>query len=313
MTESKEVAVRQASRSLEPAWVTAEREHYRYLLGLGKAMFDSGLMPKSVQSPQQAAIIMLTGRDYGLTPMQSIKGIDVIEGRPRMESELMVAIVRREKAGTFSYEQGEGYCEITATRADSGESFSVRWDRERVARAGINKKKDGGIKKNWRAHEQEMLRHRCESEVCRALFPDLYAAVYTPDELPREEPAQPVEPPTSRTEAIKEALGVKALPEAEPEPATEPQPEEAESATEPETEAEFLVQLVLDAQQRCEGPWVTVAKVVTQGAAEYFAWQHQVSQIVYCDCQGDALRDDLDPCEHHEAIIAALEAQNEPT
>ncbi len=197
-----------SEHEIEPAKILALREHWAYLLSIAKGMFASGLMPRHVKSQEAAAVIMLMGHDYGFSPMQSIRLINVVDGKPEMAAEAMVAIVRRERAGTFAYESGEGFCKVVGKRHDTGETFTSIWNREDAARAGLD------AKDNWRKYEAQMLRHRAEADVCRALFSDLLAATYIPGEIeagqgPAEQGRRLLsEVPETRTEAIKEALGV---------------------------------------------------------------------------------------------------------
>jgi len=205
-----------------------ERADWRYLIGQAKTVFDSGLLPRSVKSWQQALVLMLTGKELGLGPMTSIRSIYVVDGKPCMSAELMVALVRKSGLGTFAYEQGDGWCRVTGKRTDTGETFSSRWDRERAARAGLD------TRDNWIHYEPEMMRHRPEAEVCRALFGDVLCTIYTREEL-EGQPLVEGPPPESRTEGIKKALGVGEPASEVEEPAAEAP---VEAPAEPETAPE---------------------------------------------------------------------------
>jgi hypothetical protein len=168
-----------------------------------RAIFDSGLLPKSVKSWQQAMTIVLMGKELGIGPMTALRSIYVVDGKPTMSAELMVAMVRGKGMGTFSYEQTDGRCTVTGKRFGSEETYATTWDRKRAARAGLDRKE------NWLKYETEMLRHRAEAEVCRALFGDVLANVYLVEEL--EEGRIETRPePASRTAAIKQVLGLPA-------------------------------------------------------------------------------------------------------
>ena len=45
--------------------------------------------------PEEAAFLLMTGRELGLSPMQSLRGIYVVSGKPVLSADLMVAAVRR--------------------------------------------------------------------------------------------------------------------------------------------------------------------------------------------------------------------------
>src|SRR6476469_3214370 len=46
--------------------------------------FESGLLPRSIDSRQKAITIALMGKEIGLTPMQSLCGIYVVNGMTAM-------------------------------------------------------------------------------------------------------------------------------------------------------------------------------------------------------------------------------------
>ena len=48
-----------------------------------------------VTRPEEAAVILLTGRELGLSPMQSLRGIYVVNKTPVLSADLLVAVVRR--------------------------------------------------------------------------------------------------------------------------------------------------------------------------------------------------------------------------
>ena len=47
---------------------------------LARIAVSSGLT--ALRRPEEAAVILLTGRELGLAPMQSLRGIHVVQGRP---------------------------------------------------------------------------------------------------------------------------------------------------------------------------------------------------------------------------------------
>ena len=52
----------------------------------------SGLV--QVRRAEEAAMLLITGRELGLSPMQSLRGIYVVNGRLVLSADLLVAIVR---------------------------------------------------------------------------------------------------------------------------------------------------------------------------------------------------------------------------
>jgi hypothetical protein len=50
---------------------------------------QSGLLPQAITKPEQAAVIVLKGRELGLHPMQSFDFIDIIAGKSALKPELL--------------------------------------------------------------------------------------------------------------------------------------------------------------------------------------------------------------------------------
>ena len=232
MVLEPQVLVRDTEGKLRTPHYMAEVDNYQLMVALAKKVFQSGLFPDSVNNEAQALVILLTGKELGIGPMASLRTIHVIDGKAGLAADLMVALVKKRGIGRFEYDrdQEKGYCKLTATRTDTGETYVAIWDRERVERSGINKGREGKIKHNWAAHEPTQLKHRCDSEACRALWPDVILNLYTHEELDEIKGVQILEAPEpSRTEAIKDTLGVKEAPEAD----QQLPPEQRNSGAEP--------------------------------------------------------------------------------
>lgn len=56
---------------------------------MAQRLVKGGLLPRSIQTPEAAFTIMVTGRELGLTAMQSLRSIDVIEGKPTLSANLI--------------------------------------------------------------------------------------------------------------------------------------------------------------------------------------------------------------------------------
>ena len=61
---------------------------------LANIMSCSGLMPKSISSPEAVFVAMQMGAELGLSPMASVQNIAVINGRPGIYGDAALAVVR---------------------------------------------------------------------------------------------------------------------------------------------------------------------------------------------------------------------------
>ena len=194
--------------------ITVERQHARdqfaMQMGVASTIFESGMFP-DLKNAQQAFVKLLFAKQYKIPEITAMRRVRIIQGSVALDADLLKGLVKRTHTAQFEYDQSEGVCSLQATRTDTGEVFKCVWDRERACRAGLDKKD------NWKKHEIEMLRHRCDAEACRALWPDVVGGLYMIEEMPDEVP-EVVEEGTSTLNRVKLALGVPtppSLPEGE--------------------------------------------------------------------------------------------------
>ena len=150
-------------------------------LQLSEKLARSALVPAALRGkPADVFIVLATGSELGLGPMQSLRGLHVIDGKVGMAADMMVALCvskpqceyftlvesTDEKATYVAKRRGEGTKEQTLT-------FTMA-----MAKAA---KLTG--KQNWQNFPAAMLRARCASALAKVVFPDLLAGIYDPEEL----------------------------------------------------------------------------------------------------------------------------------
>jgi hypothetical protein len=176
MTTNSALAVRRV-QSLEPQTVDEARE-------LTREAVASRLY--QVTSPESALMIVLTGRDLGLSLTQSLRSVYVVNGKPVISSDAMVAAIR--KSGLCAtwrvVESTINSCTIETRRVEEEQPESETFTLDDAKRAGLDRKEV------WRAWPKEMLRHRCAAALARRVYPDVILGCYVPGEI--DDP--PVEP-----------------------------------------------------------------------------------------------------------------------
>jgi hypothetical protein len=144
------------------------------------AVAKSGLF--GVKTPDQAMALMLIAQAEGLHPAIAARDYHVINGRPALRADAMLARFQnaggsvrwgeytdRRVVGTFSHPQGG--------------SVEVAWTVDMAAAAGLTKNP------TWKSYPRQMLRARCVSEGIRTVFPGVVVGTYTPEE-DEDEPAR---------------------------------------------------------------------------------------------------------------------------
>lgn len=158
---------------------------------LADLLAKSALVPSPLRGkPADVFIILATGRELGIGPMQALSDINVIQGKPVYSADLMVAQCKR-KPEVCKYirlvestEAGATY-ETHRVGAPEPERFSFTIDDAR--KLGLTDKD------NYRKQPKTMLRRRAAAQLAREVYPDLVRG-YDPDEAedfsrsPRHEP-----------------------------------------------------------------------------------------------------------------------------
>jgi len=136
---------------------------------LAQAVAKCSLIPH-LKNPDDAYIILLQGLELGLTPMQSVRSIYVVDGKPCMSAELMQALcLQHRNTCQFFHLVSSTDKEATYESKRVGTSSAVRlsYTIEQANRAGLTGKQ------NWKANPEDMLRRRAASKLARALYPDI--------------------------------------------------------------------------------------------------------------------------------------------
>jgi hypothetical protein len=129
-------------------------------------------------TPEQALMLMMAGRDLGLSYVQSLRAFHVIEGKPSLSAQGMVAVCLK-----------SGICDYFEVVERTDQRATVRAKRagrpEHVMTFSIDDAKRAGLvgKGNWAKYPAAMLVARAQAALAREVFPDLLLGLYTDDEM----------------------------------------------------------------------------------------------------------------------------------
>lgn len=158
----------QSSLELAPdAWKLAEK------------IAGTDFVPTALRGKPEAVLAcILAGHEAGVSPMQALAKIHIIEGRPAMSAELMRALVLRH-GHELNYDSVSTTSVTAAGRRKGADRWTtVTWTMDDAKRGGL----DG--KQNWRRWPRAMLIARATGELCRMIFPDVLAGIsHTVEEL----------------------------------------------------------------------------------------------------------------------------------
>ena len=141
-----------------------------------KQLVASGFLPQGVNTPAKALAIIEAGRELGIPPMQSLRQINVIQQKPTLSAELMMALMHRGGIRCEWLADTEKEARLKATRKN-GTTYTGSFTLAEAQVAGLLTK-DG-----WKKYPKAMMRARVISLVARVIAPDLIGGMYTPEEM----------------------------------------------------------------------------------------------------------------------------------
>lgn len=180
---------------------------------LSTTLSKASLLPEALRG-KEADVLMtiMTGRELGLGPMQAIRAIDVIKGKPSLKAEAMVALVRARK-DVCAY-----------LKCDSSDATKATWSTQRVGDPTptvlswtMEQSKTAGLATSdmYRKYPDAMLRWRAASMLVKLVYSDIVLGLYTPEELTDgRADERDVTPAPAKGEAIDTTATVSAAKEA---------------------------------------------------------------------------------------------------
>lgn len=139
----------------------------------------SRMLGAASRTPESTLAVIMTGRELGLTALQSLRSINFENGKPILAAELMVALVRRSPLcrSWRLVESTNTVARYETHRAGDEKPTPMAYTIEQAKNANLLGKT------NWKHHPDAMLRARASAALCRAVYPDLLMGFYDPDEM----------------------------------------------------------------------------------------------------------------------------------
>ena len=183
------------------------------------------LVPKDYQGkPANCFVAIQWGLECGLAPLQALQSIAVINGKPSMYGDALLAMVRADSRCLGVHEEQDGgvaTCIIKRKHSDgSVEEVKRTFSMKQAQQAGLSNRP------TWKAYPERMLQHRARGNAIRDAFPDVIHGLISAEEAQDYDEPKDITPP-------QEAVAAPTL-----EALTEPKVEEVEVVQEP-TESIF--------------------------------------------------------------------------
>jgi hypothetical protein len=170
-------------------------------LSLAQEFEKSGMF--GCTQPGQGAVLLSTCMTDRISPIEFIRTYHLIEGKPSMRADAMLAkfvqqggrykileFSENKAAGVFSLGDNEVTMSMTMQEAEA---------------AGLTKSKAGKVKDNWRSFPRQMLWARVVSTAIRLVAPQIVAGIYTPEEV-QDFDSKPIDTQAIRVEGVDVTL-----------------------------------------------------------------------------------------------------------
>ena len=141
---------------------------------------QSSLAPAAYKNkPQDLLVALMHGESVGLSPAQSMQSVNVIQGRPSLSAECVVALCRSSPHFQDLYES------IKDDGTDEAEAVAVAYRKgcsPVTSRFSVNDAKRAGLwgRGAWRSYPYHMLKVRARTTALKTLFADVLAGVASP-------------------------------------------------------------------------------------------------------------------------------------
>jgi hypothetical protein len=137
-----------------------------------QAMIQHKLVPEGLDTPEKVILCACAGREFGISPFQSVNDFYVVKGRIGVMTQLMVSRLRGAGHRLIFDEQSMEKATVTITRRD-GQSNTVTVTWADAEAAGWHKTQNG-IKPTWAGQGRKtMLTYRAASINIRQFCPEV--------------------------------------------------------------------------------------------------------------------------------------------
>lgn len=153
---------------------------YAVLERMAETLLASGMLPASLKQPAQVITIMLKSHELGVPPIEGLNGIAVIQGKPTVSPQLMLALIERSGAGSISILERSATVSVVEAHRRGRRPVQFTFTFDDAKKLGL------AGKDNYQKQPAVMLQWRNVAAAARAVFPDVISGLYLPEEMGAE-------------------------------------------------------------------------------------------------------------------------------
>lgn len=160
------------------------KEHFQHYMGVAEFLSKSSMVPKAMNGkPADILIAMEMGLQIGIPMMQAIQDIAVINGKPCMYGDGLLAVVQGHKDYEWIEEKIESnsagmQSAICSIKRKNHEPHTVRFSADDAKKAGL-----WGKQGPWSQYPERMLQMRARGFCIRDIFSDALRGIKTDEEI----------------------------------------------------------------------------------------------------------------------------------
>jgi hypothetical protein len=167
--------------AVQPQTTLPSPREWEASMAIAREIAATTFVPESYRGKPEAVVAaILTGRELGIGPMQALRDIHMVDGRPAFAAQLMLAKMRQGGIVLLETDSTEERAWIKARRPDTGEVGEFEFTIAEAETAGLLSKPG----KSWHKYRKDMLWARAVSRMARRFGSDLLGGlVYSKEEL----------------------------------------------------------------------------------------------------------------------------------
>lgn len=177
---SNALAPQQAAGSLRPAaQFDLSPQNFEQALTFSNYLAESDLVPKDFKGkPGNCLIAMQWGAELGLKPLQSLQNLAVINGRPALWGDAVIALVMASPVCEYVTEDDDGHTAYCRVKRKGGPEQVRTFSIEDAQKAGLL-----GKQGPWTQYPKRMRQMRARAFALRDVFPDVLRGMPVAEEL----------------------------------------------------------------------------------------------------------------------------------
>lgn len=177
---SNALAPQQAASSLRPATqFDLSPQNFEQALTFSNYLAESDLVPKDFKGkPGNCLIAMQWGAELGLKPLQSLQNLAVINGRPALWGDAVIALVLASPVCEYVTEDDDGNTAYCRVKRKGGPEQVRSFSMADAQKAGLTNKQGP-----WTQYPKRMRQMRARAFALRDVFPDVLRGMPVAEEL----------------------------------------------------------------------------------------------------------------------------------